>query len=94
MGKSNLLTVYLGCKQTCIILTTNLYYALAQVVFLPGFGCLYIDVKYEKGTLFLTLAPEGSMDTVINQHSRYVYAGSCFMLPAHLSNKEIICACS
>ncbi|XP_073341098.1 intermembrane lipid transfer protein VPS13B-like isoform X3 [Pagrus major] len=41
-----------------------------QVVFLPGFGCLYIDVEYEKGTLVLSLAPEGSMDAVINQHSR------------------------
>ncbi|XP_024861021.1 vacuolar protein sorting-associated protein 13B isoform X2 [Kryptolebias marmoratus] len=42
-----------------------------QVVFLPGFGCLYIDVSYERGTLVLSLAPEGSMDTVINQHSRF-----------------------
>ncbi|XP_030249580.1 vacuolar protein sorting-associated protein 13B isoform X3 [Sparus aurata] len=41
-----------------------------QVVFLPGFGCLYVDVEYEKGTLVLSLAPEGSMDAVINQHSR------------------------
>lgn len=41
-----------------------------QVVFLPGFGCLYIDVSYERGTLVLSLAPEGSMDPIINQHSR------------------------
>ncbi|XP_063735116.1 intermembrane lipid transfer protein VPS13B-like isoform X2 [Eleginops maclovinus] len=41
-----------------------------QVVFLPGFGCLYIEVLYEKGTLVLCLAPEGSMDAVIHQHSR------------------------
>ncbi|KAM4581445.1 intermembrane lipid transfer protein VPS13B isoform 3-T3 [Odontesthes bonariensis] len=41
-----------------------------QVVFLPGFGCLYIDVSYVKGTLVLSLAPEGSMDAVTNQHSR------------------------
>ncbi|XP_039661566.1 vacuolar protein sorting-associated protein 13B isoform X3 [Perca fluviatilis] len=41
-----------------------------QVVFLPGFGCLYVDVVCEKGTLVLSLAPEGSMDAVINQHSR------------------------
>ncbi|XP_008290334.1 vacuolar protein sorting-associated protein 13B [Stegastes partitus] len=40
-----------------------------QVVFLPGFGCLYIDVLYERGTLVLSLAPEGSVDAVINQHS-------------------------
>ncbi|KAM7420184.1 hypothetical protein PAMA_014745 [Pampus argenteus] len=41
-----------------------------QVVFLPGFGCLYIDVVYERGTLVLSLAPEGSVDAVINQQSR------------------------
>ncbi|XP_026149609.1 vacuolar protein sorting-associated protein 13B isoform X3 [Mastacembelus armatus] len=41
-----------------------------QVVFLPGFGCLYIDVVYERGTLVLSLAPEGSVDAVIKQHSR------------------------
>ncbi|XP_034729846.1 vacuolar protein sorting-associated protein 13B-like isoform X2 [Etheostoma cragini] len=41
-----------------------------QVVFLPGFGCLYIDVVCEKGTLVLSLAPEGSMDAVFNQHTR------------------------
>uniref|UniRef100_H2TTT5 Vacuolar protein sorting 13 homolog B n=1 Tax=Takifugu rubripes TaxID=31033 RepID=H2TTT5_TAKRU len=36
----------------------------SQVVFLFGFGYLYINVKYEKGTMVLTLAPEGSMDAV------------------------------
>ncbi|XP_028280372.1 vacuolar protein sorting-associated protein 13B isoform X3 [Parambassis ranga] len=41
-----------------------------QVVFLPGFGCLYIDVFYDRGTLVLSLAPEGSVDAVISQHSR------------------------
>uniref|UniRef100_A0AAV2MBD8 VPS13-like middle region domain-containing protein n=1 Tax=Knipowitschia caucasica TaxID=637954 RepID=A0AAV2MBD8_KNICA len=41
-----------------------------QVVFLAGFGCLYIDVSYEKGTLVLSLAPEGSMDPVISPHTR------------------------
>lgn len=45
--------------------------ALLQVVFLSGFGYLYINVKYEKGTMVLTLAPEGSMDAVTDQHSRY-----------------------
>ncbi|XP_068178837.1 intermembrane lipid transfer protein VPS13B-like isoform X2 [Antennarius striatus] len=41
-----------------------------QVVFLSSFGCLYIDVELDKGTLVLCLAPEGSMDAVISQHSR------------------------
>lgn len=59
-----------------LYITTHLYYVVAQVVFLPGFGCLYIDVEYEKGTLVLSLAPEGSMDAVINQHSRYVCTGT------------------
>lgn len=44
--------------------------AFIQVVFLPGFGCLYVDVKYEKGTLVVTLAAEGSMDAGMEQHSR------------------------
>uniref|UniRef100_A0A3Q1ES67 Vacuolar protein sorting 13 homolog B n=1 Tax=Acanthochromis polyacanthus TaxID=80966 RepID=A0A3Q1ES67_9TELE len=35
-----------------------------QVVFVPGFGCLYIDVLYERGTLVLSLAPEGSVDAL------------------------------
>uniref|UniRef100_A0A3Q2W0H5 Vacuolar protein sorting 13 homolog B n=1 Tax=Haplochromis burtoni TaxID=8153 RepID=A0A3Q2W0H5_HAPBU len=51
-----------------------------QVVFLPGFGCLYIDVAYEKGTLVLSLAPEGSVDTVINQHSRSSTLSVCILL--------------
>lgn len=53
---------------------------LVQVVFLPGFGCLYIDVTHEGGTLVLSLAPEGSVDAVANQQSRY-------------SMKYILCLC-
>uniref|UniRef100_A0A8C5ATS2 Vacuolar protein sorting 13 homolog B n=1 Tax=Gadus morhua TaxID=8049 RepID=A0A8C5ATS2_GADMO len=41
-----------------------------QVVFLPGFGCLYIDVVYEKGSIELTLAPEGSADCLLSHHTR------------------------
>nr|XP_015804809.2 intermembrane lipid transfer protein VPS13B isoform X1 [Nothobranchius furzeri] len=41
-----------------------------QVVFLPGFGCLYVTVLFDRGTLVLTLAPEGGVDTFINQLSR------------------------
>ncbi|XP_037533228.1 vacuolar protein sorting-associated protein 13B [Nematolebias whitei] len=41
-----------------------------QVVFVPGFGCMYVDVSCERGTLVLSLAPEGSVDTVLNQQSR------------------------
>uniref|UniRef100_A0A8C5FWL6 Vacuolar protein sorting 13 homolog B n=1 Tax=Gadus morhua TaxID=8049 RepID=A0A8C5FWL6_GADMO len=40
-----------------------------QVVFLPGFGCLYIDVVYEKGSIELTLAPEGSADCLLSHHT-------------------------
>ncbi|XP_053736376.1 intermembrane lipid transfer protein VPS13B-like isoform X1 [Synchiropus splendidus] len=40
-----------------------------QVVFLPGFGCLYLDVVFEGGTLVLTLSPEGSTDAVIANKS-------------------------
>ncbi|XP_027872491.1 vacuolar protein sorting-associated protein 13B isoform X1 [Xiphophorus couchianus] len=41
-----------------------------QVVFLPGFGCLYVHVAYERGTLVLSLAPEGGVEAVINQHNK------------------------
>ncbi|XP_062322182.1 intermembrane lipid transfer protein VPS13B [Osmerus eperlanus] len=41
-----------------------------QVVFLSGFGCLYIHVVQQSGTTILTLAPEGSVDSVISQHNR------------------------
>ena len=41
-----------------------------QVVFLSGFGCLYIHVVQQRGTTILTLAPEGSVDSVISQHNR------------------------
>ncbi|XP_066547149.1 intermembrane lipid transfer protein VPS13B isoform X2 [Amia ocellicauda] len=43
-----------------------------QVVFLPGYGCVYIDVLQQSGTVTLTLAPEGRADAVLNQHHRPV----------------------
>uniref|UniRef100_A0A3B3X5Y6 Vacuolar protein sorting 13 homolog B n=1 Tax=Poecilia mexicana TaxID=48701 RepID=A0A3B3X5Y6_9TELE len=43
-----------------------------QVVFLPGFDCLYVHVAYERGSLVLSLAPEGGVEAVINQHSSIV----------------------
>ncbi|XP_071061898.1 LOW QUALITY PROTEIN: intermembrane lipid transfer protein VPS13B [Pseudochaenichthys georgianus] len=55
-----------------------------QVVFLPGFGCLYIDVLYEKGTLVLCLAPEGGLDAVTHQHSSSPKA-SCRVLLSEAS---------
>uniref|UniRef100_A0A3P9JC91 Vacuolar protein sorting 13 homolog B n=1 Tax=Oryzias latipes TaxID=8090 RepID=A0A3P9JC91_ORYLA len=48
----------------------DINYPGTQVVFLPGFGCLYTDVSYDGGTLVLSLAPEGSMDAMTYQHSR------------------------
>ncbi|XP_028969409.2 vacuolar protein sorting-associated protein 13B isoform X3 [Esox lucius] len=41
-----------------------------QVVFLPGFGCLYIDVVHRSGTIILTLAPEGVGDSVVSLQNR------------------------
>ncbi|XP_029101804.1 vacuolar protein sorting-associated protein 13B isoform X3 [Scleropages formosus] len=40
-----------------------------QVVFLPGFGCIYIHVLHLSGTVTLTLAPEGRADAVLSHHS-------------------------
>ncbi|XP_052473684.1 intermembrane lipid transfer protein VPS13B-like [Carassius gibelio] len=39
-----------------------------QVVFLPGFGCLYIDVLHQSGTVTLTLASESSEGEVVTSH--------------------------
>ncbi|XP_062394523.1 intermembrane lipid transfer protein VPS13B-like isoform X2 [Sardina pilchardus] len=41
-----------------------------QVVFLPSFGCLYVDVLHHGGTVILTLAPESCAGTIISQHHR------------------------
>ncbi|XP_042565146.1 LOW QUALITY PROTEIN: vacuolar protein sorting-associated protein 13B [Clupea harengus] len=41
-----------------------------QVVFLPSFGCLYVDVSHHSGTVILTLAPESCAGTIISQHHR------------------------
>ncbi|XP_063055639.1 intermembrane lipid transfer protein VPS13B-like [Engraulis encrasicolus] len=41
-----------------------------QVVFLPSFGCLYVDVAHQSGTVVLTLAPESCAGTIISQHNR------------------------
>lgn len=65
----------------CVLLHLTTDCVVVQVVFLPGFGCLYVDVVHEKGTLVLSLAPEGSVDAVIN-HSRYV-CSYVFMLPTY-----------
>ncbi|XP_058602808.1 intermembrane lipid transfer protein VPS13B isoform X2 [Onychostoma macrolepis] len=39
-----------------------------QVVFLPGFGCLYIDVLHQSGTITLTLAPESNAEDIVTHH--------------------------
>ncbi|XP_056617879.1 intermembrane lipid transfer protein VPS13B-like isoform X2 [Triplophysa dalaica] len=39
-----------------------------QVVFLPGFGCLYIDVLHQSGTITLTLAPESHAEDLVTHH--------------------------
>ncbi|XP_041963297.1 vacuolar protein sorting-associated protein 13B-like [Alosa sapidissima] len=41
-----------------------------QVVFLPSFGCLYVDVLQHGATVILTLAPESCAGTIISQHHR------------------------
>lgn len=41
-----------------------------QVIFLPGFGCLYVDVSFQNSTLVLTLAPESCIEAVISQQHR------------------------
>uniref|UniRef100_A0A3Q2QXD0 Vacuolar protein sorting 13 homolog B n=1 Tax=Fundulus heteroclitus TaxID=8078 RepID=A0A3Q2QXD0_FUNHE len=57
-----------------------------QVVFLPGFGCLYIHVSYERGTLVLCLAPEGSVDAVVNQHTLFHYINTDVAISDDITN--------
>ncbi|KAI7806135.1 putative vacuolar protein sorting-associated protein 13B-like [Triplophysa rosa] len=39
-----------------------------QVVFLPGFGCLYTDVLHQSATITLTLAPESNAEDLVTHH--------------------------
>ncbi|XP_067305536.1 intermembrane lipid transfer protein VPS13B [Pseudorasbora parva] len=39
-----------------------------QVVFLPGFGCLYVDVLQQSGTITLTLASESSAEDALTHY--------------------------
>uniref|UniRef100_A0A8B9JT32 Vacuolar protein sorting 13 homolog B n=1 Tax=Astyanax mexicanus TaxID=7994 RepID=A0A8B9JT32_ASTMX len=47
-----------------------------QVIFLSGFGCLYVDVAHQNGTIVLTLAPEscaGASRLLIPVITRHVF---------------------
>ncbi|XP_015213385.2 intermembrane lipid transfer protein VPS13B isoform X1 [Lepisosteus oculatus] len=41
-----------------------------QVVFMPGYGCVYIDVFHCSGAVTITLVPEGQADIVLNRCHR------------------------
>ncbi|KAG9283570.1 vacuolar protein sorting-associated protein 13B [Astyanax mexicanus] len=56
-----------------------------QVIFLSGFGCLYVDVAHQNGTIVLTLAPESCAGAVIDEHHRL----SNQMLSVQVLLKEI-----
>ncbi|KAG7317797.1 hypothetical protein KOW79_018832 [Hemibagrus wyckioides] len=56
-----------------------------QVAVLPGFGCLYITVACQNGTIVLTLAPESCDDAAINRHQRV----SNQMLSFHVILSEV-----
>uniref|UniRef100_A0AAZ3SCT8 Vacuolar protein sorting 13 homolog B n=1 Tax=Oncorhynchus tshawytscha TaxID=74940 RepID=A0AAZ3SCT8_ONCTS len=58
-----------------------------QVVFLPGFGCLYIDVVHQGGTVILTLAPEGSVDSVMSLATLTRYSSVLFQVDNQLYNR-------
>ncbi|XP_061772519.1 intermembrane lipid transfer protein VPS13B-like isoform X2 [Nerophis ophidion] len=61
-----------------------------QVVFLPGFGCLYVDVGYEKGTLVLCLSAEGGVDAVINHQRSTKLSFSVLLSEASVSLSDDI----
>ncbi|KAI4881788.1 hypothetical protein NFI96_011483 [Prochilodus magdalenae] len=39
-----------------------------QVIILPGFGCLFVDVVHQSGTIVLTIAPESCAGPVVRDH--------------------------
>ncbi|XP_036731897.2 intermembrane lipid transfer protein VPS13B isoform X2 [Manis pentadactyla] len=41
-----------------------------QVVFLIGFGCVYVDIVHQCGTVFITVAPEGKAGPVLTNTNR------------------------
>ncbi|XP_060248832.1 intermembrane lipid transfer protein VPS13B isoform X1 [Meriones unguiculatus] len=41
-----------------------------QVVFLTGFGYVYVDITHQCGTIFITLAPEGKAGPILTNNSR------------------------
>ncbi|XP_055478364.1 intermembrane lipid transfer protein VPS13B [Psammomys obesus] len=41
-----------------------------QVVFLTGFGYVYVDITHQCGTVFITLAPEGKAGPILTNNSR------------------------
>nr|XP_033789038.1 vacuolar protein sorting-associated protein 13B isoform X2 [Geotrypetes seraphini] len=41
-----------------------------QVVFLTGYGCIYVDIAHHSGTLIITLAPEGRTGPVLTSLNR------------------------
>uniref|UniRef100_A0AAR2LI31 Vacuolar protein sorting 13 homolog B n=1 Tax=Pygocentrus nattereri TaxID=42514 RepID=A0AAR2LI31_PYGNA len=45
-----------------------------QVMLLSGFGCLYVDVAHQSGTIILTLTPESCAGTVISEYHRYTHS--------------------
>ncbi|KAK7930669.1 hypothetical protein WMY93_007064 [Mugilogobius chulae] len=57
-----------------------------QVVFLAGFGCLYIDVSYEKGTLVLSLAPEAAWTLSLKLSFRALLSEASVVLNDDITN--------
>ncbi|XP_023373239.1 vacuolar protein sorting-associated protein 13B isoform X1 [Otolemur garnettii] len=41
-----------------------------QVVFLTGFGYVYVDIIHQGGTIFISVAPEGKAGSILSNHNR------------------------
>ncbi|XP_074056669.1 intermembrane lipid transfer protein VPS13B isoform X3 [Macrotis lagotis] len=41
-----------------------------QVLFLTGFGCVYVDITHECGTVIITMAPEGKAEPILTNAAR------------------------
>lgn len=57
-------------KSVSYCFSIRLWIFFPQVVFLTGFGCVYVDTVHQGGTIFITVAPEGKAGSILTNTHR------------------------
>lgn len=57
-------------KSVSYCFSIRLWIFFPQVVFLTGFGCVYVDTVHQGGTIFITVAPEGKAGPILTNTHR------------------------